>query len=83
MTRLTLTPEEGGQRLDQYLAGAVEGLTRSGAQKLLEEGRARVKVLTSGDKWHGVTYREDRPDVVRALADMTAGGLYPAELWGG
>ena len=51
--------------------------------QLLEEGRARVKVLTSGDKWHGVTYREDRPDVVRALADMTAGGLYPAELWGG
>lgn len=42
MTRLTLTPEESGQRLDQYLAGAVEGLTRSGAQKLLEEGRAAV-----------------------------------------
>ena len=37
-----LTPEESGQRLDQYLAGAVEGLTGSGAQKLLEEGRAAV-----------------------------------------
>ena len=42
MTCLTLTPEESGQRLDQYLAQAVEGLTRSGAQKLLEEGRVTV-----------------------------------------
>ena len=49
--------------------------------QLLEEGRARVKVLASEDKWHGVTYREDRPDVVAALADMTARGLYPEELW--
>ena len=49
--------------------------------ELLEEGRARVKVLASEDKWHGVTYREDRPDVVAALADMTARGLYPEELW--
>ena len=38
MTPLILTPEEGGQRLDAFLAGAVEGLTRSAAQKLLEEG---------------------------------------------
>ena len=42
MTCLTLTPEESGQRLDQYLAQAVEGLTRSGAQRLLEEGRVTV-----------------------------------------
>lgn len=42
MTYLTLTPEESGQRLDQYLAQAVEQLTRSGAQKLLEEGRVTV-----------------------------------------
>ena len=49
--------------------------------ELLEEGRARVKVLSSGDKWHGVTYREDRPEVVAALADMTNRGLYPENLW--
>ena len=42
MTCLTLTPEESGQRLDQYLAQTVEGLTRSGAQKLLEEGQVTV-----------------------------------------
>ena len=49
---------------------------------LLEEGRARVKVLRSADKWHGVTYQEDKPGVVAALAQMTADGLYPEDLWG-
>ena len=49
---------------------------------LIEEGRARVKVLRSRDRWYGVTYREDKPTVVRAVAEMTAAGLYPEELWG-
>ena len=39
MTPLILTPEAGGERLDAYLARSVEGLTRSAAQRLLEEGR--------------------------------------------
>ena len=50
--------------------------------QLLEEGKARVKVLRSADKWYGVTYREDKPVVVKAIADMTAQGLYPDNLWG-
>ena len=36
---VTLTAETGGQRADQFLAAALDGLTRSAAQKLLEEGR--------------------------------------------
>ena len=35
---MTLHPETAGERLDAYLARAVEELTRSGAQKLIEEG---------------------------------------------
>ncbi len=42
MTSLTLTPEESGQRIDQYLAETVEALTRSGAQKLLDSGSVTV-----------------------------------------
>ena len=38
MTPLMLTPQEGGERLDAFLARSVEGLTRSAAQRLLEEG---------------------------------------------
>ena len=49
--------------------------------QLLDEHKARVKVLRSADKWYGVTYREDRPVVLRAIADMTASGLYPDNLW--
>ena len=36
---VTLTPAASGQRADQFLAAALDGLTRSAAQKLLEEGR--------------------------------------------
>ena len=49
--------------------------------QLLEEKRARVKVLRSEDKWYGVTYREDKPTVVAALAEKTNSGLYPERLW--
>lgn len=50
--------------------------------RLIGEGKAQVRVLPSEDKWYGVTYREDKPGVVAALADMTARGLYPENLWG-
>ena len=49
--------------------------------QLIEEGKARVKVLRSGDKWYGVTYREDKPAVVDAIAGKTKAGLYPDRLW--
>ena len=45
--------------------------------QLLDEHRARVKVLRSADKWYGVTYQEDKPVVVAAIAEKTAAGLYP------
>jgi len=49
--------------------------------QLIDEGRARVKVLRSGDKWYGVTYREDKPTVMAAIAEKTKAGLYPDRLW--
>ena len=51
--------------------------------QLLEEGKAHVKILTSREKWYGVTYQEDRPAIVAALAEKTRQGVYPAPLWGG
>ena len=39
---LSPAPEDTGQRLDSFLAGHVEGLTRSAAQKLLEAGQVRI-----------------------------------------
>ena len=49
---------------------------------LIDEGRAEVQLLQSTDKWYGVTYKEDKPAVVAAIARKVADGLYPADLWG-
>ena len=49
--------------------------------ELLQEGKATVKVLRSPDKWYGVTYAADKPQVVAALKAMAAEGKYPDGLW--
>lgn len=49
-------------------------------QQMLTEGRATMKVLTSPDKWYGVTYAADKPVVVAALKKMTEDGVYPEKL---
>ena len=50
-------------------------------ENLLTENKATVKVLQSPDKWYGVTYAADKPQVVAALKEKTAEGLYPDGLW--
>lgn len=50
-------------------------------EQLLTEGKARVRVLTTPDKWYGVTYAADKPQVVAAIGNMTAQGMYPDGLW--
>lgn len=45
--------------------------------RLLREGRATVDVLSSPDRWYGVTYRDDKPGVMAAMAEMTEKGYYP------
>lgn len=47
--------------------------------RLLREGKARVRVLSSPDRWYGVTYREDKPEVQAALKELTVAGAYPDE----
>ena len=49
--------------------------------ELLEEGRATVRLLSSEDRWWGVTYQEDRPQVKAALRRLSEEGLYPSPLW--
>ena len=60
-------------KAEYYLPFAVEAL--------LNEGKADVKILRSPDKWYGVTYAADKPQVVAALKEKTAEGLYPDGLW--
>ena len=49
--------------------------------KLLHGGKADVKMLSSSDKWYGVTYAADKPIVVAAIKQMTEEGKYPDGLW--
>lgn len=53
----------------------------SAVQQLMEEGKAEVAVLKSEDRWYGVTYKEDKETVMKAIADFKAQGIYPAKLW--
>lgn len=49
--------------------------------RLIQTGKADVKVLHSADRWYGVTYREDKEQVVSALQSMKDKGEYPDRLW--
>lgn len=39
-------------------------------------GKATIKVFTNEDKWYGITYREDLPQLVEAVAGYINDGLY-------
>lgn len=58
---------------EYFLPGVVD--------QLIREQKASVRVLTSHDKWYGVTYKEDKASVVDALQSMKDKGLYPEKLW--
>lgn len=48
---------------------------------LITNKMATVKVLDTPSKWFGVTYPEDRPDVVAKLQKLVDEGVYPSPLW--
>jgi hypothetical protein len=64
----------GEQKSECYIPATVGDLVTS--------GRAKCKVLRSSDSWFGVTYREDRPQVVESIRQLVAQGKYPEKLWG-
>ncbi|MFI3316835.1 MAG: nucleotidyltransferase [Rikenellaceae bacterium] len=49
--------------------------------ELIQSGEATVKVLDTTSKWFGVTYAEDRPEVVAKIAALIEAGEYPAKLF--
>jgi len=67
--------EKNPMKCEYYLPAVVT--------KLLNEDKASVTVLTSQDKWYGITYKEDKPNVVNAIQMMKENGVYPEEVWCG
>ncbi|MBC8610194.1 UDP-N-acetylglucosamine diphosphorylase/glucosamine-1-phosphate N-acetyltransferase [uncultured Ruminococcus sp.] len=65
--------KENPLKCEYFLPGVVN--------QLLNESRATVRVLKSADKWYGVTYKEDKAEVVAAMKRFKEQGLYPEKLW--
>ena len=49
--------------------------------KMIKAGDCDVQVLTTSAKWFGVTYANDKPDVIAKLKALIAAGEYPNGLW--
>ena len=48
----------------------------------INDGTMVVKVIPTTDTWFGVTYKEDKPMAVAAIAEQIEKGVYPTPLWG-
>ena len=48
---------------------------------LIVDNKASCKVLDTNSKWFGVTYAEDRPQVVLKINELVRKGVYPAQLY--
>lgn len=49
--------------------------------RMLRNNEVVVKMLSSNDKWYGVTYQEDKPMVKEGIAKLIEAGKYPQPLW--
>ena len=79
--------EEMHEQFKDFLA-STNDLTKDEFQipsvidKMINEGKITVSVLHSSAKWFGVTYKEDRPVVVKKLKGFVEEGKYTSPLWG-
>ena len=48
---------------------------------LIKNGTAQVTMMETNDKWFGVTYREDKENVVKSLRKLIDAGIYPEKLF--
>ena len=65
--------QENPMKCEYFLPSVVDAL--------VEAGKAQVTVLKSFDRWYGVTYKEDKQNVVNAVKNMKEKRLYPRKLW--
>ena len=49
--------------------------------ELVQEGKATLKLLSTDSVWFGVTYKEDKPGVVKALKELVEKGEYKQGLY--
>lgn len=66
--------EYGSELKSEYLLPDVVG-------DLVKEKTAEVKVLTTNDKWFGVTYKEDKEKVAESFKKLVDEGIYTSKLF--
>ncbi|PLX22388.1 MAG: nucleotidyltransferase, partial [Salinivirgaceae bacterium] len=78
---------------EQTEADFIEFLEESGAEmksefyipttvtNLIQTGKATVEVLGTTAQWFGVTYKEDKEQTMKRIAEMIDKGEYPKSLW--
>ena len=50
--------------------------------RMIANGKARVRVLRCDASWFGITYRDDLESVRTSIRKKVEAGEYPADLWG-
>ncbi len=78
-----------------YLAAGFESFIRENAgnlkaefyipsvvNELIRNNAALVRILPCNEQWFGMTYKEDRDQVVKNIRELVDGGVYPENLWG-
>lgn len=48
---------------------------------LISENKVTVKLIKTSSKWLGITYKEDKSEIVNAIKNLRQKGLYPQNLW--
>jgi hypothetical protein len=49
--------------------------------RLIKSGIVEIPVIESSEKWFGMTYKEDKPEVMEKLSGLVRSGLYPTPIW--
>lgn len=58
-----------------------EYLIPTSVQEMIDKGISNVKVIKTPAIWHGVTYKEDKQDLVDSINKLISEGKYPNNLW--
>ncbi|NLE66897.1 MAG: nucleotidyltransferase [Lentisphaerae bacterium] len=58
-----------------------EFLLPSLADRMIKDGLCALKVLRTSERWFGVTYKEDKPEVIANVRKLVDAGKYPRKLW--
>lgn len=49
--------------------------------QMVREKKVRVKILFTPERWFGISYREDKLFVEKAIRELSSRGIYPKKLW--